>query len=145
MWGEGRGNKNPQEKHTSSIKPLILELQVLLVHQPILSSIAKADLMICNNASCQHVKVNHIPVTDTAKGNVAQGKAGHSKEQSRLMPQNSCNLTTACREIPAIDLSETLLLHPSHSMGFVALTVTCSLLEMGGMSTKILKIGKEKC
>lgn len=94
MWGEGRGNKNPQEKHTSSIKPLLLELQVLLVHQPILSSVAKADLMIRNNALCQHVKVNHIPVTHTAEGNVAQGKAGHSKEQSRLMPQNSCNLTT---------------------------------------------------
>lgn len=137
MWGKGRGNIKPQEKHTSSIKPLVLELQVLLVHQPILSSVAKVHLMIRNNALCQHAKVNHIPVTETAKGKLAQGKAGHSTEQSRLMPQNSCILTAgpaqpAGKSLQLTSLlSETLLLHPSHSMVFVTLTFTCSLLEMG--------------
>lgn len=91
VWGEGRGNIKPQEKHTSSIKPLLLELQVLLVHQPILSSLAKVDLMIHNNALCQHVKVNHIPVTEIGKRKRGSGKSWALQAQPRLMPHNRCN------------------------------------------------------
>lgn len=43
MGERAGGNIKPQEKHTSSIKPLVLELQVLLVHQPIQSSVARVD------------------------------------------------------------------------------------------------------
>lgn len=92
-WGRAGENIKPQEKHTSSIKPLVLELQVLLVHLPILSSLAKVDLMIHNNALCQHVKVNHIPVTETGKRKPGSGKSWALQVQSRLMPQKSCNPT----------------------------------------------------
>lgn len=149
MWREGGGNIKPQEKHTSSIKPLVLELQVLLVHQPILSSLAKVDLMIRNNALCQQVKVNHLPITGTGKMKRGSGRAGHSRCSPdwchKTPPQVQLSLqgNPKCHLLP-IDLSETRLLYPSHSMVFVALTFTRSLLETGMMNMKIFRIGREK-
>lgn len=117
------GNIKPQEKHTSSIKPLVLELQVLLVHQPILSSVARVDLMICNNGLCQHVKVNHIPFIETSKRQRGSGKSWALHVQSRRYLWGWCHRTATTSpqvqlslqgipkcHLPPVVLSESLLL-----------------------------------